>query len=183
MRVGARALAHAGRQLSPDAALLGAIRDGDEAAFVALYDRHAALAYSIALRICREVPAAEEAVEDAFVKVWQAAGRYDPSRGDAGAWIATIVRNRALDEVRRRRRDVSIEAATGQLGTRDATADRIELADALEGIDARQRMVLELAYFEGLTQREIAERTGLPLGTVKSLTRRGLETMRATLER
>lgn len=161
-----------------DAALMSDVAAGDEQALARLYDRYAPLAYSIALRICGEAATAEEVVADAFLRVWQAAPRFREG-SDIGPWLSTIVRNRAFDELRRAGR--MIERTTNGEPATEEPIDvplRLDVAAALGTLNARQRRVLELAYFDGLTQRQIAERTGMPIGTVKSLTWRALETLR-----
>lgn len=167
------------REPTSDAALMSEVAAGDEQALARLYDRYAPLAYSIALRICGDAASAEEVVADAFLRLWQSARRFRAG-SEVGPWLSAIVRNRALDELRRAGRAQQRTSGDGEPGP-DEAADvplRLDIAAALGTLNARQRRVLELAYFDGLTQREIAERTGMPIGTVKSLTWRALETLR-----
>lgn len=168
-----------------DAVLIAAIGRGDEQALSTLYDRLAPRAFAIALRISRDDALAEEIVAEAFVRLWRGAGAFTPARGAAAAWFAEIVRNCAFDELRRRQRrppEADLAAAALRSDEMTDTAERMTIRDAVAALPPRQRAVLELAYFAGLTQREIARRTGMPLGTVKSLSWRGLESLRRTLE-
>jgi RNA polymerase sigma-70 factor (ECF subfamily) len=156
-----------------------------------LYERHKTMAYSIAYRVTGEGGAAEDAVQDAFLGVWRSAGRYQPARASVRTWLLTIVHRRAIDVVRRRRRpeatveldELAFDAITVP-DVWDAVAqglDQASVAAALATIAPAQREAIELAYFEGLTQTEIADRTGAPLGTVKSRLRLGLVGLRRTL--
>lgn len=167
-----------------DAVLIAALANGDEQALATLYDRLAPRAYAIALRISRDDGLAEEIVAEAFVRLWRRADRFEPGRGTPAAWFGEIVRNCAIDELRRRGRrppevNVAIAAMRGEDGP--DLAEQLTVREAVAALPPRQRAVLELAYFAGLTQRDIAKRTGMPLGTVKSLTWRGLEVLRRTL--
>lgn len=167
-----------------DAMLIAAIGRGDEQALSTLYDRLAPRAFAIALRISRDDALAEEIVAEAFVRLWRGAGAFSPARGAVPAWFAEIVRNCAFDELRRRRRrppEVDLAAAALRSDEIPDTAEHMTIRDAVAALPPRQRAVLELAYFAGLTQRDIARHTRIPLGTVKSLTWRGLETLRRTL--
>jgi RNA polymerase sigma-70 factor, ECF subfamily len=171
-----------------DNALVQLVADGDSAAIAALYDRYGRLAYGLAYRVLSDGPAAEEAVQDAFLQVWRKAATFDPERG-AGfrAWLLTIVHNRAIDTVRRRSRqgarEVELDADAPYEGGTDpanevlATLDRAQVRQAMATLPDEQRTAIELAYFDGLTHREIAERAGLPLGTVKGRLRLGLHKM------
>ncbi|MDQ2897436.1 MAG: sigma-70 family RNA polymerase sigma factor [Actinomycetota bacterium] len=166
--------------------------DGDVQAFEAIYDRYSSQAFGVALRVtgCRR--AAEEATQDAFVGVWRAARTYDMSRGTLKAWILSMVRNRSIDSLRRtarHNRDLGIDdARVGRLEAAERTEDQV--ASREESRDTRQlllclptnqRQVIELAYFKGLTQTEIAEHIGAPLGTVKGRQRLALTKMHRTL--
>lgn len=175
-----------------DAQLMVAIAARDPAALMALYDRHARLAFAVAYRVLGDPGAAEEVVQDALLLVWQRAASFDPIRGrSARAWLLTIVRNRAID-VRRRtanrpRHPVDLASAEAALAVPDAWGevsgglerDRIRLAVA--ALPNEQQHAIELAFFEGLTHREIADRTGTPLGTVKGRLRSGLTKLHRTL--
>ena len=174
-----------------DRAVLARIADGDLDALEELYDRYKTMAYSIAYRITNDATLAEDVVQDAFLGAWRNAARYLEGRGSVKTWLLSIVHHRAIDAIRRRRPttqlperedvpppsltlpDVWAEVAAGL----DAEAVR----DALAVLSDVQREAIELAYFGGLTQQEIAVRTGTPLGTIKSRMRLGLLAMRRSL--
>ena len=174
-----------------DRRLIDRLASGELEALQELYERHKTMAYSIAYRVTGEGGAAEDAVQDAFLGVWRSAGRYQPARASVRTWLLTIVHRRAIDVVRRRRRpeatveldELAFDAITVP-DVWDAVAqglDQASVAAALATIAPAQREAIELAYFEGLTQTEIADRTGAPLGTVKSRLRLGLVGLRRTL--
>jgi len=165
---------------------------GDETALALLYDETSALVYGLALRILRDSAAAEEVTIDVYAQAYRQASRYDPTRGSATAWLLTMTRSRAIDRLRsksaRRRREVSLET----LETSPALVSRpaewlaaIEwqrpIAAALAALPAEQRQLIELAYFGGLTQSEIAATLGLPLGTVKTRIRTAMMKLRDDL--
>jgi RNA polymerase sigma-70 factor (ECF subfamily) len=158
---------------------------GDEAALGRVYDRYATLAYAIALRACGDRADAEEAVVDGFLDLWRASPRFAEDRGTLATWLGIMVRNRAIDRRRQRaRRRDHAEAERHDMGSDGPdVALSVDVRSALASLQPRQRAVLELAYFGGLTQREIAARLGIPLGSVKSATWRGLEALRCRLER
>lgn len=163
-----------------DESLLAAVAAGDELALGQLYDRFGPQVYAIALRVTGLPAAAEEVVSDTFLRVWHSARSFARERGEVGSWITTIARNRSLDERRRR------AARVGEAELHDShvapdpddSAARLDVHNALAALPDDERAVLELAYYDGLSQREIAARLGLSLGLVKSLTRRGLEKLR-----
>jgi RNA polymerase sigma-70 factor, ECF subfamily len=165
---------------------------GDVRAFEAIYDRHSAQVFGLAMRVTGRRRAAEEATQDAFLGVWRAARSYDTSRGTFKTWLLSMVRNRSIDCLRREARhdrDVEIDdALVARLEAAERTEERV--ADREESFHARQllvslpddqRRVIELAYFKGLTQTEISEKVGIPLGTVKSRQRLALQKMHRSL--
>ncbi|HEX3265417.1 MAG TPA: sigma-70 family RNA polymerase sigma factor [Candidatus Limnocylindrales bacterium] len=169
------------------------LASGDLGALDGLYEHYGAMAFSIAFRITGNRTAAEDVVQEAFLGAWRNAARYVDARGTVRTWLLSIVHHRAIDAVRRRR-------ATTELPDTEATVpevlrlpdawdevaqrlDRDTVIAALGSISAVQREAIELAYFGGLTQTEIAERTGVPLGTVKGRLRLGLAGLRAALLR
>jgi RNA polymerase sigma-70 factor (ECF subfamily) len=172
-----------------DRALLERAGRHDAVALRTIYDRHSGRVMAVALRILASESEAEEIVQETFVEVWRRAAQYDALRGSVGTWITSIARNRAIDRVRSRQArgrmmaevqgQASMEPAAvlgpGPLELIEQRQAREQLASALEALPGEQRAVLELAYFEGLTQTEIAERTGQPLGTVKTRVRRAVE--------
>jgi len=184
-----------GRSTSPtddaDRAVLALVTAGQLDALQELYDRYRVMAYSIAFRITSDASLAEDVVQDAFLGVWRNASRYAEGRGSVKTWVLAIVHHRAVDAVRRRRPTTELpereDVPPPQLTLPDVWADvaagldRAEIAAALETLSPAQREAIELAYWGGLTQQEIAERTGAPLGTVKSRVRLGLLALRRAL--
>jgi RNA polymerase sigma-70 factor (ECF subfamily) len=173
----------------PDSALVERIMAGDEGALEALYDRYAGLLFAMLVRILRDTSAAEEVLQDLFLQLWRGAARFDASRGSLPAWLLVIGRNRALSRLRgKERREIladseefSIEAvpSSGNLEDEAARAQLMQrLRGAMEALPPEQREAVELAYFEGMTQTEIAERTKCPLGTVKSRVRAAMQTLK-----
>jgi RNA polymerase sigma-70 factor (ECF subfamily) len=173
--------------MSPDmdasaVALIGQVAAGDQQALSRLYDRYSGLVNGLALRILRDAADAEDVVQDVFVQAWRQADRFDPTRGSPEAWICTLARTRALDRLRRRvsRREEPAEAAPGTTAT-PRNVEVLAVRQALEDLSVNQRRALELAYYEGLTQSEIAERLGEPLGTIKTRIRTAMIRLRDAL--
>jgi RNA polymerase sigma-70 factor (ECF subfamily) len=179
----------------PDLDLVSAMARGEERAASLLYDRHAAVMYGLALRMTGEPADAEEVVLDAFGQAWRDASRYDGARGSVAAWLVTIVRTRALDLVRARSRRARLADSAATSSVPVAMGGGIELPDeqvaaseravavtsALDVLPPPQRRAIELAFFEGLTHQEVAERLAEPLGTVKTRIRLGMIKLRDTL--
>jgi RNA polymerase sigma-70 factor (ECF subfamily) len=167
---------------SPIDVLLDRLAGGDHAALGEVYDRYVGLVNGLALRILRNAAEAEEVIQEVFVQIWRQAVRFDPARGSAEAWICTIARTRALDRLRRRtsRREDSEEAIPGA-GDMPKTVEALAVQKALASLSDDQRTALELAYWEGLTQSEIALRLGEPLGTVKTRIRTAMIRLRDVL--
>lgn len=174
---------------APDA-IVRAMAGGDERALGALYDRYADAVHGVALRVLRDGTLAREVVEEVFWQAWRQASRWSPERGGVSTWLLTIARSRALDRRRalsRRGEESSTpldalpaEGADASRAVEDADLRRM-LQEALDTLPAEQRDALSLAYWEGLTQVEIAERTGQPLGTVKTRMRLALRKLRERL--
>ena len=162
-------------------------------AFAILYDRHGGIAYSLARRIVGDSAVAEDVTQEAFLSLWRSGARFDPARGSVRSWTLGIVRNRAIDALRRSagaapKLDLDDEALLAQEpapASSDAEAIRRETADRVRGalreLPAEQSQVIGLAYFGGFTHTEIAEILGMPLGTVKGRMRLGLEKIRIAL--
>jgi RNA polymerase sigma factor (sigma-70 family) len=183
-----RAVAGDGRAMREEAvdrseeALLAQVARGDESALGELYDRFGRVAYGLALRIVRDERLAEDAVQEAFLAVWRQAASFRPDRASARTWVLTFVHRRAVDLVRReeRRRADTLEPETEPAGgsaAEDAElrSRRLAVQGALAQLPDDQRRPIELAYYGGLTQSELAERLGLPLGTIKSRMFAGLK--------
>jgi len=180
-----------------DALLLRRMAAGDNAALSELYDRFSRPLYATALRIVNDPSDAQDIIQDAFVALWEKASIFETERGTAFSWAVTLVRNRAIDRLRsRRRRARLLEGSTpAELGYREdtdgpAADDSAALNDdarsvraAVDALPADQQRALKLAFFSGLTQEEIAAKLQEPLGTVKARIRRGLHKLRDTMGR
>ena len=172
-----------------DEALVALVARGHESALAELYDRLGRAAYGLAYRILRDEALAEDAVQEAFLGLWRGAGSFIPERAKASTWILTLVHRRAVDLVRReqRRRAEPIEGAPEPaVGSAEEAAwlrlDRERVQDALAQLPDQQREAIELAYYGGYTQSELAERLGQPLGTIKSRMFSGLTRLRELLD-
>lgn len=165
----------------PEDALLVAAAGGDEAAFAAVYDRFSRPLYALGLRWLQDVEDAEELVNDTLIRVWAQADRFDPVRGRASAWLFGIARHVATDRLRARgRRPITVERSVPKSGGYldvDGLADAWEVAAALERLPDVQREVLLMAYRDDLSQSQIAQALGVPLGTIKSRTYYALRAM------
>ena len=169
-------------------ALLHRCGGGDRAAFRLLYDRWGGRLYGIALRITRQTALAADATQDAFVQIWQQAHRFDPDRGEPESWLIGIARYRALDIVRRQSREVpgyepeEIEDdSPDALARLVSTAEGAALHRCLGLLEADRRRLVVMAFVDGLSHSELAERMSVPLGTVKSWIRRSLISLRGCL--
>ena len=179
--------------LGDDESLLRRIQRRDETALEELYDRQSTAVYSLALRIVGDRAAAEDVLSDVFWRVWRRAETFDPRRGRLTAWLLTITRRRALDELRmgarRERRERSPDAIAEVPQERapspegEALAGEVQrhVREALSALPPEQRGPIELAYFEGLTHVEIADRLQEPLGTIKTRIRAGMQRLRESL--
>jgi RNA polymerase sigma-70 factor (ECF subfamily) len=175
-----------------DEDLMLRVRDGDARAFEVLFDRHGGPAFSLAYRMCGSRPRAEDVVQEAFLSLWRAGGRYDPSRGSVRAWVLSAVHNRAIDLFRREslraarpldENNVAERLEAPELTEveveRRADADRVR--SALHDLPEEQRKVIELSYYGGFTHQQISEMLSLPAGTVKGRMRLGLGKLRISL--
>ncbi|MCI0811572.1 MAG: sigma-70 family RNA polymerase sigma factor [Chloroflexi bacterium] len=175
-----------------DEVLLQLLQVGNESALGALYDRYGKSAYSLAFRMLGDVHAAEDAVQEAFINIWRRAGSFSTARGTARTWIMAVVHHRSIDIGRKRRgiapRELPLEFERLPENPSDTwsevsnTLDGELLKRCLQQIPEDQRIAIELAYFEGYTQREISELKGIPLGTVKGRIRIGMAKLRKILQ-
>jgi RNA polymerase sigma-70 factor (ECF subfamily) len=175
-----------------DEDLMLLVRDGDARAFEVLFDRHGGPAFSLAYRMCGARGRAEDVVQEAFLSLWRAGGRYDPSRGSVRSWILSAVHNRAIDSFRREAVRPTRPLDEGNIVERlpapeltDVEAERRADADRVRGalgeLPEEQRQVIELSYYGGFTHQQIAEMLSLPPGTVKGRMRLGLGKLRIAL--
>ena len=152
-----------------------------------LYDRYSAIVYSVALRVLGDTGAAEDVLQDVFIQLWRNPGLFDSSRGNLGAWLSVIARNRAIDALRKRRPeteigDVIVSVQQDLAGDAERARAMEKVRGTLGAMPSAQRSALEMAYFEGLTHTEIAAKTGEPLGTVKTRIRAGLLQLRKAFQ-
>lgn len=175
-----------------DAALIAKMRSGDESALSTLYDRYSPMLFGVLMRVLNDRQAAEEVLQDLFLQLWRNADQFDPNRGSLPAWLMVIGRNRAISRLRGRRDREVLEEEEGDFAGTFASPQNIEdeaarnqmarnVSTALQQLPAEQRQAVELAYFEGMTQSEIASKTGIPLGTVKTRVRTAMQTLRQVL--
>jgi len=172
--------------------LMAAVARGDRQGLARLYAATSAQLFGVALRIMKRRDRAEEVLQDAFVSIWQRARDYDAAKGSVMTWMASIVRNRAIDVLRRDRPSVSLDDAPGQeswaapgpdpFEATLASAEAKRVRGCLDTLDEKPRQAIMLAYYEGLTQEELAGRLAAPLGTIKSWVRRGLLRLKDCLE-
>lgn len=190
---GAGRFRHSDLRNLADEELMALVREGEARAFEIVFDRHAGPAFSLAYRMCGRRATAEEVVQEAFLSLWRSGAGYDPVRGSVRAWVLGVVHNRAVDALRRHTardaRDVADDSFAERLAApelTDAEAARREesrrVRGALGELPAEQRQVIELAYFGGFSQSQIAEMLDAPLGTVKGRMRLALGKLRVSLE-
>jgi RNA polymerase sigma-70 factor (ECF subfamily) len=169
---------------------IGRVAAGDQAAFATMYDQLAATVFGVARRVLRDPSQAEEVSQEVFTEIWRQAARFDPSRGSVRTWALTIAHRRSVDRVRseqahrdRQTRTVAVDA-TADPSPEDTAVDaedRTRARAAMAELSDAQRQALELAFYDGLTHVQIAERLGIALGTVKTRIRDGLIRLRATM--
>jgi RNA polymerase sigma-70 factor (ECF subfamily) len=177
-----------------DEDLMQLVQRGDARAFELVYDRHSGAAFSLAYRMVGRGNVAEDVVQEAFLSIWRSGARYDPLRGSVRNWVFGVVRNRAIDALRRgsAKRTPKLAMDGGELIEKQPSADQTEaeairretakeVRSRLDELPGEQSQVIELAYFGGFTHSEIAEMLQMPIGTVKGRMRLGLEKIRAGL--
>jgi RNA polymerase sigma-70 factor (ECF subfamily) len=174
------------QQLSNDAEIVTRLVGGDREGFVRLYDQYSGLVYGVALRVLRNAVAAQDIVQDVFLQLWRNPGSFDPARGRLAPWLAVITRHKAVDSLRKHKFEAdpaespALQPIIGEVS--QPSFEEAELAKQLMAqLPAEQRQVLELAYLDGMTHVEIADRLGQPLGTIKSRIRLGLLFLRKEL--
>jgi RNA polymerase sigma-70 factor, ECF subfamily len=175
-----------------DEELMELVQDGEVRAFEVIFDRHASAAFSLAYRMCGRPAMAEDIVQESFVSLWRSSAAYDAARGSVRTWVLSVVRNRAIDAFRREAAkatsDLDEQRVAERLPAPELTDREVERRDdarqvreALKGLPADQRQVIELAFFGGFSHSQIAEMLKLPAGTVKGRMRLGLSKMRFAL--
>jgi RNA polymerase sigma-70 factor, ECF subfamily len=153
----------------------------------ALYDRYSSVVYAVALRVLGDTGTAEDILQEVFMQLWRNPGMFDSSRGNLAPWLAVITRNRAIDQLRKRRpetdiEDVVVSVEPDMAGEAERSRALEKVRGVLGNMPAAQRSALEMAYFEGLSHTEISEKTGEPLGTIKTRIRAGLMTLRKAFQ-
>jgi RNA polymerase sigma-70 factor, ECF subfamily len=173
----------AGGSPANDEVLFQRVAANDQNAMTEFFDRYGSLVYSVALRILKDTGQAEDLMQEIFFQVWRNPASYVHGRGSLGAWLAVVTRNRAVDVIRRRKPDDSMDDVV--LASRTNLAGEVEqsrmierVREAMRGLPAEQQTSVELAFFEGMTHAEIASHTGDPLGTVKTRIRTALSSIR-----
>jgi RNA polymerase sigma factor (sigma-70 family) len=172
-------------------ALMHACAAGDRQAFAVLYERTSAKLYGICLRLLGNEPEAQDVLQETYIRVWQKAERFDASKASAITWLAVLARNKAVDRLRQRGAPNQELDAASQVEDDGPSAfelverqqDRSRLADCLKELEDRARLAIQSAFLDGATYPELAEREGVPLGTMKSWVRRGLQRLRGCLDR
>ena len=172
-----------------DAEIIGLVASRDRRAFDELYDRYAQIIFNLCIRILKKETDAQDVMQEIFVQVWRDAGRFDPGRASVKTWLFTIARSRSLDRYRSRKAvETRIEGSEDDLSNlpigkdlQESSVTQQYVHHALSQLSGEQRLVLELSYYEGLTQEEIAEQLGEPLGTIKSRIRSALIKLRGFL--
>jgi RNA polymerase sigma-70 factor, ECF subfamily len=177
-----------GAESRSDYSLLQAVREHDQQAMTELFDKYGTLVYSVAFRVLRDYSQAQDVVQDIFFQTWQSPREWPGTQGTLAAWFAVVARNRAIDLLRRRRFSETVdEVVLASVDNVETEAERLALLDRVRtemvNFPPEQQKSLELAFFEGLTHAEIADRTGESLGTIKTRIRLGLSRLRKALVR
>lgn len=170
-----------------DESLMDRVRVHEQQAMAALFDRYAGLVYSVALRVLRDTGQAEDVMQEIFFQLWRNPDSFSSARGSLGAWLLVVARNRAIDQLRQRRPTEQVEEVVVASSTNlQSEAERSIMMQRVRGIlrdlPREQQDSLQMAFFDGLSHSEIAEKTGQPLGTVKTRIRSALTSLRKRLE-
>jgi RNA polymerase sigma-70 factor (ECF subfamily) len=173
--------------ISADLALVTGLKSGDQGAMAELYDRYSSLIYAVALRVLGDTGAAEDVLQEVFLQLWRKPTAFDAARGSLGSWLAVITRNRAIDSLRKRRpetdiEDVILSVSPDLAGNAERASAAQKVRGVMETMSPAQRTALEMAYWEGMSHSEIADKTGEPLGTVKTRIRAGLIALRKAFQ-
>lgn len=173
--------------MAVDLAIVTGLKTGDQGAMSDLYDRYSAVVYAVALRVLGDTGAAEDVLQEVFLQLWRNPSAFDAARGGLGSWLAVISRNRAIDFLRKRRPETDIEDVVLSVAPDLAgESDRARAAEKVRGVMGAmapgQRVALEMAFWEGMSHSEIADKTGEPLGTVKTRIRAGLIALRKAFQ-
>jgi RNA polymerase sigma-70 factor (ECF subfamily) len=163
------------------------LKAGDQGAMAELYDRYSSVVYSVALRVLGDTGAAEDVLQEVFLQLWRNPSAFDAARGSLGGWLAVITRNRAIDSLRKRRpetdiEDVVLSVAPDLAGEAERARAAEKLRRVMGAMAPAQRSALEMAYWEGMSHSEIADKTGEPLGTIKTRIRAGLIALRKAFQ-
>jgi RNA polymerase sigma-70 factor (ECF subfamily) len=176
-----------GQIIPADLTIVTGLKAGDQGAMADLYDRYSSVVYAVALRVLGDTGAAEDVLQEVFLQLWRNPNSFNAARGSLASWLAVVTRNRAIDSLRKRRPETDIEDVV--LSVAPDLAGAAELARAAEKVRGvmgtmapAQRSALELAYWEGMSHSEIAEKTGEPLGTIKTRIRAGLMALRKAFQ-
>ena len=170
-----------------DLSIVTGLKTGDQGAMAELYDRYSSVVYAVALRVLGDTGAAEDVLQEVFLQLWRNPHAFDAARGNLASWLAVVTRNRAIDSLRKRRPETNIENVVLSVAPDLAgEAERARAAAKVRGVMGSmapaQRGVLEMAYWEGMSHSEIAEKTGEPLGTIKTRIRAGLIILRKAFQ-
>lgn len=175
------------QDIPADLAIVTGLKTGDQGAMAELYDRYSSVVYAVALRVLGDTGAAEDVLQEVFLQLWRNPSAFDAARGNLGSWLAVVTRNRAIDSLRKRRPETDIEnVVLSVVPDLAGEAERARAAEKVRGVMGAmvpaQRSALEMAYWEGMSHSEIANRTGEPLGTIKTRIRAGLIALRKAFQ-
>jgi RNA polymerase sigma-70 factor (ECF subfamily) len=175
------------QDIPADLVIVTGLKSGDQGAMAQLYDRYSSVVYAVALRVLGDTGAAEDVLQEVFLQLWRNPGAFDAARGSLASWLAVITRNRAIDVLRKRRpetdiEDVVLSVAPDLAGEAERARAAAKIRGVLGTMAATQRQALEMAYWEGMSHSEIADKTGEPLGTIKTRIRTGLMVLRKAFQ-